>query len=241
MNSEKWASEGKTDESTNTINFQIGAIVCSDDNTEITNYIPDREKYLHMKLNHSGTNVFQRSDLVVGRSTLGPHVGRGLFILLNENLCKGDTICVYFGRRLTPEEAESIHSNYKLFDPDAGWVVDAEGFENDGYFGGLINHAKESECNCYYYYDKENEIYLVKAIRDFKAGGTMELLVNYGDEYDFQFDRAALLARLTACGFKMPWVCTLCSFDNSSYPSICECCDSVNPDYATALSVANGR
>ena len=75
----------------------------------------------------------------------------------------------------------------------------------------------------------------------------LESIVKQFQEYENIFSpaihsqQAALLARMKACGFKMPWVCTLCSFDNSSFPSICESCDSVNPDYAPALSAANGR
>lgn len=201
----------------------------------ITN-IPHCERYRHLVLDHSKLNVSQRRDLVVGSSTLGPHAGRGLFIILNECLAKDETICVYFGRRLTPDEADIVTSNYKLFDPEAGWVVDAEGFESEGYFGGLINHANIPQCNCYYFYDKEQELYLVKSIKDYDAGVSMELFVNYGEEYNLMFDRSSLLSQLIASGFKMPWMCALCGFDNSSYPSICECCDSINPDYAPALA-----
>ncbi len=76
--------------------------------------------------------------------------------------------------------------------------------------------------------------------------GKLEDIMKQFEEYEkmppaIHNQQAALLARMIACGFKMPWVCTPCGFDNSSYPSICEQCDSINPDYAPALASANGR
>ena len=44
------------------------------------------------------------------------------------------------------------------------------------------------------------------------------------------------LASLAAFGLALPWVCSACTFENASFPQLCEACESPNPKHAQALA-----
>ena len=59
------------------------------------------------------------------------------------------------------------------------YVVDAEGANRDGYFGGLVQHGTGLDVTCAFHYRADLDLFVVEAVVEHEKGSKMELFADY--------------------------------------------------------------